>query len=216
MTPPPPPAPTRSELARNWLRQRIIAGEWPINSRIPSENSLAEELGVARGTVREAVRALTELGMLEAASGRGTFVRSRTPADRVFTDMLRERGPAECIETRAALEADAARRLATAAHPDAIARLEEAATPREGLLRLPGEFHATLVELGCGALSVGLHAALLSALRDSLLRGEIQHALDDDARRADHCEILELIRQGDPAGAAEAASQHALADFSIP
>ncbi|MGW5612136.1 FadR/GntR family transcriptional regulator [Streptomyces sp. NPDC003753] len=55
----------------------ISSGEWPLDSRIPSEPALVEQQGVGRNTVREAVRALVHTGMLEARQGDGTYVRSR-------------------------------------------------------------------------------------------------------------------------------------------
>ncbi|MFV0435389.1 MAG: FadR/GntR family transcriptional regulator [Leucobacter sp.] len=206
---------SRSEQARDWLRQRIVSGEWELNARVPSEMALAEQLGVSRGTIREAVRALIELGMLESAVGRGTFVRSRTPDDRVLKDLLRDRGPAECLELRAAIEADAARRLATLHDPGAISHLIDVARPREDRERVPGEFHVSLVEAGCAQLSVSMHAALLGAIREFLATGRVAHALDDERRLRDHERIVDSIRAGDAAEASERAAQHALGDFTL-
>ncbi|CAG7615776.1 FadR/GntR family transcriptional regulator [Leucobacter soli] len=206
---------SRSEQARNWLRRRIVSGEWELHTRIPSELELAEQFGVARGTIREAVRGLTELGMLETAAGRGTFVRSRTPTDRVLQDLLLGRGPAECLELRAAIEAEAARRLAGSDDRTVLDRLAEVAAPREGRERLPGEFHVGLVEAGCAPLSVSLHAALLVALGGFLASGRIDHALDDTCRQQAHDEILDRIRAGDAALAAETVALHALGDFVV-
>lgn len=206
---------SRAERARDQLRRRIVAGEWEINSRLPSEVELAEQFGVARGTIREAVRGLAELGMLETAAGRGTFVRSRTPTDGVLKDLLRGRGPAECLELRAAIEAEAARRLAISAEPGVLDHLAAATAPRENRVRAPGEFHVSLVEAGCGRLSVSLHTVLVGAVRDFLLDGSIDHALDDAHRGSEHEEIVNLIRAGDAAGAADAAARHALGDFVV-
>lgn len=58
------------------LRQRLIAGEWPPGSAIPSEQTLAAEHGVALGTLRRALELLAEQGLVERVQGRGTFVRS--------------------------------------------------------------------------------------------------------------------------------------------
>lgn len=69
-----------SERARRtltFLRQKITSGEWPINSKIPTEPELMRLLGVGKTTVREAARSLASLGILEPLPGIGTFVRSR-------------------------------------------------------------------------------------------------------------------------------------------
>ncbi|MGV9898478.1 POT-type proton-dependent oligopeptide transporter, partial [Streptomyces tendae] len=55
------------------LRQQIASGEWPVGSRIPTEPELVEQLGVARNTVREAVRALAHNGLLVLVFAKETF-----------------------------------------------------------------------------------------------------------------------------------------------
>src|SRR6478672_12655028 len=56
------------------LRNQITSGEWPVGSRIPTEPELVAQLGVARNTVREAVRALAHNGLLDIRQGSGTYV----------------------------------------------------------------------------------------------------------------------------------------------
>lgn len=57
------------------MRARIVAGEWPAGTAIPSEQTLAAEHGVALGTMRRALDLLAEQGLVERIHGRGTFVR---------------------------------------------------------------------------------------------------------------------------------------------
>jgi GntR family transcriptional regulator len=59
----------------NLLAARIQSGE--IKGRLPSERDLAEEYGVAYGTVRRAMELLRERGLVVSVHGRGTFVASR-------------------------------------------------------------------------------------------------------------------------------------------
>jgi len=74
-----------------FLLERIESELWPVGAKVPSERELAEELGVSRTTVRNAVLALTSRGLFERSVGQGTFVR-RTPgrkmAQRVTTGTL--------------------------------------------------------------------------------------------------------------------------------
>lgn len=58
------------------LRERVIAGEWPPGSALPSEQLLASEHGVALGTMRRALDLLVQQGLVERIHGRGTFVRA--------------------------------------------------------------------------------------------------------------------------------------------
>lgn len=67
--------PLADQLARQ-IRERIGSGEWPSHYRLPSEPSLADGLGVNRGTVRRALASLVEEHLLVTLRGRGTFVAS--------------------------------------------------------------------------------------------------------------------------------------------
>lgn len=55
------------------LRGRIADGTYEINRKVPSQNELAAEFGVARPTVQKALSALIAEGLLRTVQGRGTF-----------------------------------------------------------------------------------------------------------------------------------------------
>src|SRR5690625_3753030 len=93
-----------------YLRRQITTGAWPVGSRIPIEPELTEILGVGRATVREAVRSLASIGMLETRPGRGTFVRSATPTSSVLTEFLTAYTLEELLSYRRALEVEADRK----------------------------------------------------------------------------------------------------------
>jgi GntR family transcriptional regulator len=63
------------------LRARIVSGELPQGSAMPSETELAETSGLSRTSVRNAIRQLREWGLVRAEQGRGTYVRA--PRQRV-------------------------------------------------------------------------------------------------------------------------------------
>lgn len=73
------------------LRREVAAGTHRPGDRMPSENALAEEYGMATGTVRQALAALVDEGLLERFHGRGTFVR-RPNFDRSLFRFFRFRG----------------------------------------------------------------------------------------------------------------------------
>jgi GntR family transcriptional regulator len=64
----------RSVSVQDELRQRIDQGRLPAGTRLPSEPDLAAELGVSRATLREALRALEDEGLLRRRQGSGTYV----------------------------------------------------------------------------------------------------------------------------------------------
>jgi len=56
----------------------VVKGHWPPGSRIPAERDLCQQLGIARGSLREALKAMELIGLLESRVGDGTFVCPRT------------------------------------------------------------------------------------------------------------------------------------------
>jgi DNA-binding FadR family transcriptional regulator len=62
------------ELVANEIEEAIIAGEYPINSQLPSEQQLANQFGVSRNVVREAFKFLKERGLISIMNGSGAYV----------------------------------------------------------------------------------------------------------------------------------------------
>lgn len=57
------------------FKQQILNGSWKVGERIPSENELAETLGVSRSTIRQALRTLSDYGLIEIRLGSGSYVK---------------------------------------------------------------------------------------------------------------------------------------------
>src|SRR5438874_11758700 len=72
-------APRLTEGAIDKIRERIVSGAWGPGDRLPKESELAAELGLSRNSLREAVRALSQLRVLEVRQGDGTYVSSLEP-----------------------------------------------------------------------------------------------------------------------------------------
>lgn len=68
------------------LRRLIESGDLGAGDRLPSERELAERYGAARNTARQAIRLLTESGLVVAEHGRGVFVRNRPALIRLGND----------------------------------------------------------------------------------------------------------------------------------
>jgi DNA-binding FadR family transcriptional regulator len=109
------------------LRQRISGGIWAAGARVATERNLAVEFGAARNTVRRALTALVEEGLLIRQVGRGTFVRAAKPATgNQLAYRLREASPAEVMEVRQVIEPQVAALAATRASAGDIAAIEDA------------------------------------------------------------------------------------------
>ena len=58
------------------IADRIVDGTYAVDTKLPAEMTLSKQLGVGRGTVREAFRLLEAKGLVEIRPGRGAFVAS--------------------------------------------------------------------------------------------------------------------------------------------
>lgn len=88
---------TKYHQLRDFLRGRIVSGEYEVGTTIPAERDLQATFGVSRSTVRHALRDLTDLGLVRATVGVGTVVIRSRPAVqqsslRGFTEDLAVRG----------------------------------------------------------------------------------------------------------------------------
>lgn len=61
------------EQAAEYIRARILSGEYAVGSQIPTENELCALLGVSRPTLRQALDTLTREGLIVRIKGKGTF-----------------------------------------------------------------------------------------------------------------------------------------------
>lgn len=205
------------------LRDKITSGEWPLNSKIPTEAELVVELGVGRSTVREAVRSLANLGMLEPARSRGTFVRARSPIVAVLSDFISAQQAGELLGARRALEVEAARLAATHRTPEDLAALQAchlsdvagSCAPPVERGTTPGQFHALIFAAAGNSLLAELHGGIMAGLRAKLARNELTKGIDDSARHRDHTEMLDAIAAGDADLAAAAAAAHADRDLIV-
>ncbi len=90
--------PLLSDVVHNELRRLILGGEFPVGAKLPNEDRLCARFGVSRVTIREAVRALIDDGLVVRRHGSGTYVTRRpllrNSLDRNFsyTDYLEASG----------------------------------------------------------------------------------------------------------------------------
>ncbi len=87
------------------IRAMIVDGRLEPGDRLPPEQELAEQLGLSRGSLREAVRALAQIKVLDVRRGDGTYVRSLQPSDLLSgmgfaLELVQSRGLDEVLEVR--------------------------------------------------------------------------------------------------------------------
>lgn len=158
------------------LRASVTAGEYPIGTKIPTEPTLAEALGVGRNTVREAVRALAHGGILEVRQGDGTYVRATSEVSgalrRLCGSELRE-----VLQVRRCLEVEGARLAATARTDADLAELWHLLQRRdelqnehdmEGFARADAELHFAVVRSSHNAVLTELYRGLTEVVLASV------------------------------------------------
>ncbi|KYK11551.1 MULTISPECIES: FadR/GntR family transcriptional regulator [Streptomyces] len=186
------------------LRQQIASGEWPVGSRIPTEPELVDQLGVARNTVREAVRALAHNGLLDIRQGSGTYVVATSELAGVMQRRFAEADPVHIAELRSTLESAAARLAAERRTEkdlrqlDALlARREEAwrSGDPEAYVTADSTFHLAVVAASHNDVMTAMYADLGEVMRD-WLRVDVGGELTPETRM-DHTRLVEAIREGD-------------------
>ncbi|MGC4943237.1 FadR/GntR family transcriptional regulator [Kribbella sp. DT2] len=192
------------------FRALIESGKWARDTRIPGENQLATELGVSRGTVREALRSLSLTGLLEPRVGDGTYVRA---TDEISGVLLRDELSAldQVFDARAGIEAAAARLAAGRPSPDRLKGLIAAVEARdaandtadlEAFVVADTAFHRGVVEASGNPILLRLYDAMAGLLAESIEASA--HFPEHPQLRAAHLDVFEAIAAGDPDAAARA------------
>jgi GntR family transcriptional repressor for pyruvate dehydrogenase complex len=211
--------PMAAEIARR-LVDYLLAGGIEPGARMPSERQLAEAFGVGRSAVREAIAALTLIGLIEVRHGDGTYLKraesTLLPQVVEWGLLLGEQRTADLVEARQKIEVDIAGLAAlrrTEDDLDDLARI---------LARMGSEVREDADAAAFVDADVAFHlrlaeAARNSALRDvlssiqALLRAWIGRVIAEGYREisyAEHVPILEAVRRQDAAAAEAAMDAH--------
>lgn len=217
----------RARTTLAYLRRQITTGQWQVGSRIPIEPELAEILGVGRSTIREAVRSLASIGMLETLPGRGTFVRSSTPTSAVLSEFLTAYTLEELLSYRRALEIEAAQQAALHRSEEDIAALNAAIDiplrgehcPSRGdspsTQELAGRFHQLLFDAAKNRLLASLYAGINERLLTPENQARLTHSSDAATMQSEHERIADAVRRGDFIDAVHAMADHMDNDLVI-
>lgn len=217
----------RARKTFDFLRRQITTGEWPVGGRIPIEGDLAALLGVGRSTIREAVRSLASMGMLETLPGRGTFVRSRTPTSSLLTEFLSAYTLEELLSYRRALDIEAAQQAALHRTDEDITAMEAAVTSElrrehctafateQTAAEAAGQFHDLMFDAAKNRLLASLYAGINDQLNRPEHRDKLTHGSDSATMQAEHARIFDAISRGDFIDAVHAMADHVDHDLVV-
>lgn len=193
-----------SAVVQEEIERAVLAGELKAGDRI-NENELAGKLGISRGPIREACRALVAAGLLQSHVNRGVFVRKLSVDEAI-----------ELYDIRASLEGLACRLLAERMTPEVAERLSE-------LVEQMAECARHDDRNGYAPLNMTFHRAIFAACGNSRL-ARLYEALEKEqtlyrrtsqarlgalaAGVAEHRAIVDALTAGDPGRAEQAMWRH--------
>lgn len=204
------------------IARKIIAlinnGSLQPGDKLPSERKLMAQLNVSRSPIREALRSLSLIGLLETRPGDGTYVSEHLSAslmDQVDWSILMEREDIlEWLEVREPLEIQAASLAAERARPKDIELVEEALATYynstddlERLVEAEIQFHESVVR-AAGNKTLSRLMGIFYEFYRKYVQQERFHFAIKAPRQQGHQEILEAIRAGDPDAALQAMRNH--------
>ena len=221
------------------IERSIVEGKLKPGDQLPTERELAQQFGVSRTAVREAVKTLTEKGLVESHSGRGTFVQASLAQNarsslEAFLKHGNHHDRTHLVELREIIEPQVTALAATrieeqqlAMMRDAVAQMERSMRKPEAYIEADLDFHLALAEAAGNPLILSLLDSVVGMLREQRMgifrvnggpeRGQIHHKRileaierrDATAARLAMQEHLKQIRQDSAASAPSTASGEA-------
>ncbi|WP_356834419.1 FCD domain-containing protein [Arthrobacter sp. APC 3897] len=190
------------------IKEMLISGQLKAGDRLPPENELSEQLGLSRSSLREAVKALELIRVLDVRRGDGTYVTSLEPGLLTETmgfmvEIHQESSAAELLEVRRILEPGAAAHAAGRIDTRSVAALRkclESVPPEASAADLAAHdftFHSLIARASGNPYLAGL----LDSLTGSALRlrtwQRITEAGAEETVIGEHAAILEALTVGD-------------------
>ncbi|MEJ1161083.1 FadR/GntR family transcriptional regulator [Prosthecomicrobium sp. N25] len=199
------------------LRQLIDRGEYPVGGRLPTERELAEQLGVSRPTVREALIALEVEGRLKIRVGSGIYVVEPPAAAAAPAGPAPIEGPFELLRARQFVESAIAAEAARVAGPEDVARLDailaemDRGGGKEELIAMDRAFHTTITAMLDNAVLVRFVGELFDQRINPYfeqLALYFENEATWRAATAEHRAVRDAIAAQDPEGASAAMRHH--------
>ena len=201
------------------IEESILEGALKAGDQLPAERELAQQFGVSRTAVREAVKTLREKGLVESYSGRGTFITNGTSqAIKQSLDFMmrigQQDGLAQLAEVRQILEPEIAALAASRVQEQHLAMMREAVAVMDEALRDPDayieadlDFHLSLAEAAENPIILSLIDSIVGLLREQRLRIFYVDG-GPDRGQYHHKRILEAVEQRDEDRARDAMRAH--------
>ncbi len=200
------PRTTLSEQVAGQIGDMISSGQWKTGDRLPSESELSENLGVSRSTIREALKSLAFIGLIQMRTGLGTFVAGGAPK---FIDHLlahgvlnTEKDLTDLIDARMALETELVTLCVQRATDQELELLEQLIRKMEKTLHGSGrefleldlQFHLSIASYSKSQVLAQLLRTIRILLQE-FIEKSAQMPGDCDLAYTGHLKIFESLRQ---------------------
>ncbi|RKT13414.1 GntR family transcriptional regulator [Paraburkholderia sp. RAU2J] len=199
------------------IRSLIGSGGFAPGTRLPAERDLAQQLGVSRPSVREALIALEIAGSVEIRQGSGVYV-CRVPDRSSSTTAAMGESPSELMQARAVLEGSVIVLASALITPDGLAQLRETLDAmrtqvKAGLSPLEHDraFHVCIAEMSGNSVLVRMVAELFDERHSpisSRLSGHAETSQTWQAALEEHEAIYRALEERDPLAAQAAIRRH--------
>jgi GntR family transcriptional regulator, transcriptional repressor for pyruvate dehydrogenase complex len=210
--------PSASERVAERLTSLISSGNIAPGDKLPSENELSKALQVSRPVVREALRGLAMMGIVESKQGGGCYVTDLTPnrlmAPLSFALSLQDYSIDSLFRARTVIDTGIAADAALNATAEQIAQLRELVDAGYKLVEDPVGFRVMDAQFH-GLISAAADNAFLEKVASSLYGLAIEQRRQASGKpgvlkrsAADHAEIVKAIEARDPTGASAAMAAH--------
>ena len=200
------------------LLDYLVSGGIKVGQRLPAERELADAFGVGRSAVREALKSLNLLGLVEIRQGDGTYLKrpesTLLPQVLEWGLLLGERQTLELVEARQGIEVMSARLAALRQDDDLLGDLAEILERMRSAQDSPEEFIeadvAFHLRLARGAKNQVVYDMLssLSSLLGLWVQRVVQATDELSGTYREHEAVYEAVLAADPAAAAEAMNAH--------
>ncbi len=198
--------------------ERLILKKLRPGDKLPSERELAETLAVSRSSIRDAIRSLELMGMVEPRQGAGTIVREITASSiaNPLANALKRKEElmGELLDFRRILEPPLAARAATHASPEEMAEMQDILDRQEAKLRKgestiaeDSEFHYAVAMASGNSVVLKVLDILMDLLRETRERS-LQVEGRPQKSLTSHRRILTAIKRHDPEAAKTAMRRH--------
>lgn len=219
---------SQTDVVVDEIKRMITSGSLTAGARLPIEKDLAISLGVSRGSLREGVRALCIMGVLETRQGDGTYVTSLEPSLLLapmsfMVDLHSPDNGSHLQSVRRVLETEAAGLAARHIGADAIAEADAVLTSIEPMVfQSDGLDHDAIMEADIAFHRIVARAsenpaleALIEALASRTIRTRMWRAISEEgavrATHAEHRAIQHALATHDPDAARLRMGTHLLA-----